>query len=55
MVIINNGVFKEKSGVIKEINGELIVVNVSMDNTNRVNISTTLNICDTELFKNNNE
>ncbi|BCL65818.1 transcription antiterminator [uncultured bacterium] len=55
MVIINNGVFKEKSGIIKEINGELIVVNVQIDNTNRVNISTTLNIYDAELFKNNNE
>lgn len=55
MVIINNGVFKEKSGIIKEINGELIVVNVQMDNTNRLNISTTLNISDAELFKNNNE
>lgn len=55
MVIINNGVFKEKSGIIKEINGELIVVNVQINNTNRVNISTTLNIYDAELFKNNNE
>lgn len=55
MVIINNGVFKEKSGIIKEINGDFIVVNIQIDNTNRLNISTTLNISDAELFKNNNE